>query len=283
MKDTSPVDRIRPINKEYLETDEYPTIHVETQAGTTIDFCGVEHSNDPDGYMINRVRQEFGDFLSKPSGHEKLVMLEGWRGPRIAMDDLPESEMVQQAGEEALADRMARQAGVEIVSPEPPVDKEFQQLCQEFPSNQVFYWYAARQAVQWGREHPVDPESTAGQRAERHEIVQEKLEYLTSRLEETLGHPPSFRETTASLEMLQATHEELFGGELDWDDIEHFNDHANPIDENSVINKIHNRSNQIRDEHILAEIAKASHAGKDIFAVYGDGHAYTLEPALRTL
>ncbi len=276
MSDTLP---IRPIHKEYLEQHEYPTIHVETAAGTTLDFCGVEHSNDPNGHMINRVRKELGDFLREPSSNQKLVLLEGWRGPHTDTDDLAEDELVRRGGEEALADRLARQAGVEIASPEPSRSDEFAKLCDEFPSHQVFYWLVARQAVQWGREVPL----RADQPSERRQEVQRKFESFTDVLESALGHVPSFQEVGTSFGVVAATHRELFGGELDWNDLEHFDAHANPIDENSVVNEIHNRSNQIRDEHILGEIKTALHEGKNIFAVYGDGHAYTLEPALRSL
>lgn len=278
MDEVSAAQSIRPIHKEYFEVDEYPTIHVDRPAGNSLDFCGIEHSNDPDGYMIDRVRRELGAFLDKPSEHQKLVLLEGWRGPHTDMDDLSENELVRRRGEEALADRMARQAGVEIASPEPPSDEEFTRLCQEFPSNQVFYWLVARQAVQWGREVPL-----ADNHEERQHAVRRKFDDFVKLLGNTLGHTPSFQDIGVSFGVMADTHRELFGGELDWNDLEHFNAHANPIDEHSVINTIHNRSNQIRDIHILGEISKALAAGKDVFAVYGDGHAYTLEPALRKL
>jgi|GEM_PF-6200945 len=275
---------LRPMDKQqYLAQDEYPTIHVEGSQGNTLDFCGVMHGNNPDDpnekYMLDRAKRELGDFLSKPSEHEKLVLLEGWKGPRTSMDELTEDQLVRAGGEEALADRMARQAGAEIASPEPPRDEEFDQLCQEFPSNQVFYWLVARQAVQWGREVPL-----AGADAdERREAVQQKFDGLVKLLGDTLGHVPSFQEIGASFGVMAETHRELFASELDWNDLEHFNAHANPLDDNSVINDIMRRSNQIRDMHVAAEIKKAMDAGKDVFALYGDGHAYTLEPALRSL
>lgn len=274
---------IRPIHKEYLETDEYPTIHVTAPAGNTLDFCGVAHSNDPDGYMIGRVRQELGEFLGKTSDNPKLVLLEGWKGPRVDMDGLSQDEIIRRGGEEALADRMAREAGVEIASPEPPRDEEFAKLCEEFPPNQVFYWFVARQAVQWGREVPLSSDESAMSKEERQQAVQQKFSSLVQLLSETLGHVPSFQDIGASFGVMSDTHRELFGGEIDWNDLEHFANQANPLDTNSVINAIHNRSNQIRDEHIAGEIKKAMDSGRDVFAVYGDGHAYTLDPALRQM
>ena len=113
--------------------------------------------------------------------------------------------------------------------------------------------------------------------------MQDKFHDLVTKLESTLGHPPSFRETLGSFELLSETHERLFGNEINWNDIGHFEAHANPLDDNSVINAIHNRSNQIRDERIVRVIQEQIHAGKDVFCVYGDGHAYTLELALREL
>lgn len=280
-------DEIRPISREYLETDEYPTIHVVASAGNTLDFCGIQHSNDPDNpndrYMLDRIKNELGEFLERPSDHQKIVLLEGWKGPRTAMDELSEDNLIRAGGEEALADRMVRAADVEIMNPEPDRKEEFDQLCREFPENEVFYWFVARQAVQWGREHPVPPADQIEQRDERQQAVRQKFDQLVTTLEDTLGREPSFRETTASFDMLQQTHAELFGGELDWHDIGHFAAQANPIDEHSVINTIMNRSNRIRDEHILGKIKESMDAGKDIFALYGDGHAFTLEEALRQL
>lgn len=287
MSNPSVSEHIRPIRKEYLDINEYPTIHVETPEGNTLDFCGIVHSNNPDEpndkYMLDRVKRELGNFLSRPSDHEKIVLLEGWRGARTTMDGLSENALVRAGGEEALADRMARQAGVEIASPEPDRKEEFDQLCKEFPSAEVFYWYVARQAVQWGREEPISSSDQINEQDKRRERVQDKFHDLVGKLEDTLGHPPSFRETLGSFELLSETHRRLFKSELDWNDIGHFEAHANPLDDNSVMNKIHNRSNQIRDEHIVQVIQDHIHAGKDVFCVYGDGHAYTLEPALLEL
>lgn len=287
MSNPSLSERIRPIRKEYLDVDEYPTIHVEAPEGNTLDFCGIVHSNNPDNpndkEMLDRVKQELGDFLSRRSDHGKIVLLEGWNGPQTAMDGLSEDTLVRTGGEIALADRMARQANVEIASPEPDRKEEFDQLCKEFPPGEVFYWYVARQAVQWGREEPVPSGNLINKQSERRELIQEKFHDLVGKLEDTLGHPPSFREALGSFELLTETHQRLFEAELDWNDIGHFEAHANPLDDNSVMNKIHNRSNQIRDEHIAQVIQEQIHAGKDVFCVYGDGHAYTLEPALLEL
>lgn len=279
----SALSKIRPITREYLDIHEYPTIHVETTQGNTLDFCGVEHSNDPGGYMIGRVRRELGDFLEKPSDYQKVVMLEGWRGPRTDMDALPEEEIIRRAGEEALGDRMTRRAGIEIASPEPPRDVEFAELCREFPSNEVFYWLVARQAVQWGREVPLPENGTSEALEKRRQTVQQKFDDLVDILSDSLGHVPSFQDIGTSFNVLADTHREMFGNEIDWHNLGHFDAHANPIDNNSVINSIHNRSNQIRDEYIANEIKKALDEGKDIFAIYGDGHAYTLEPVLKGL
>ncbi|MDB5176709.1 MAG: hypothetical protein JWN75_377 [Candidatus Saccharibacteria bacterium] len=287
MSNKSLSEHIRPIRKEYLDIDEYPTIHVEAPKGNTLDFCGIVHANNPDNpndkEMLDRVKQELGDFLSRDSEHEKIVLLEGWRGPQTTMDDLSEDDLVRTGGEVALADRMARQAGVEIASPEPDGKEEFDQLCKEFPADEVFYWYVARQAVQWGREEAVPSSSQIDEQNQRRERVQDKFHVLVGKLEDTLGHPASFLETLGSFELLAETHQRLFKSELDWNDIGHFEAQANPLDDNSVMNKIHNRSNQIRDEHIAEIIQKQIHDGKDVFCVYGDGHAYTLEPALLEL
>lgn len=287
MSNQSLIEHIRPISKDYLDVDEYPTIHVETPEGNTLDFCGIVHANNPDDpndkEMLDRVKQELGNFLSRSSDHEKIVLLEGWRGPQTDMDNLSEDGLVRAGGEVALADRMARQAGIEIASPEPDGKEEFDQLCREFPSDEVFYWYVARQAVQWEREEAVPSSDQSNEQSERRERVQDKFQDLVGKLEDTLGHPPSFRETLGSFEVLSETHRRLFESELDWNDIGHFEAHANPLDDNSVMNTIHNRSNQIRDEHIAQVIQEQIWAGKDVFCVYGDGHAYTLEPALREL
>lgn len=287
MSNPSLREHIRPIHKEYLETDEYSTIHVEAPEGNTLDFCGIAHSNNPDNpndkEMLDRVKQELGDFLSRSSDHEKIVLLEGWSGPQTTMDDLSEDDLVRAGGEVALADRMARQAGIEIASPEPDGKEEFDQLCKEFSSDEVFYWYVARQAVQWGREEAVPNSDRIDEQNQRRERVQDKFHDLVGKLEDTLGHPPSFHETLGSFELLAETHQRLFESELDWNDIGHFEAHANPLDDNSVMNRIHNRSNQIRDEHIAEIIQKQIYEGRDVFCVYGDGHAYTLEPALLEL
>lgn len=291
--DTHRVGLRRATTEYFDETSRgYPTVHVETPAGRTLDFCGVKHfsTSSPDRSIPERVDSEVSEFLQHESDGPKTVMIEGWReGKYDDTADMSDRELVDTHGEMALVERRAKAAGAEIMSPEPSMHEEFEELCQEFPPNQVYYWLVMRQAEQWTREDAVPKKRpwNKEKRQQRHErVVDTHLSEYADRLQDALGHAPSFGEVTQSLEMLQSTHAELFGGEIDWNDTKFLQKITNPIEDprrdSTVINRIGQRSNEIRDQHIAGTIKSRLDAGSDVFAVYGDLHAWTQKPLLES-
>ena len=276
-----PDPQFRTLDKRYYEVcdDGYDTIHVHTAHGS-LDFCGIKHDNDPESETTTRVKRELGAFIENDSERPKVVVIEGWRN-RGAIED-SEDDIVRQRGEAGLAERMAQQAGIEVASVEPELHEQFTTLCEAHAPDEVFYWLVAQQASQWGREDIVPDDGS--KQAERHQRVTDThLAEFVERLEGSLGHVPSFNEISHSFEILSDTHKRLFGGELDWNDTKHFDAVANPVETGSVINDIMRESVVLRDQAIVAGLKKYLDKGYDVFAVYGDAHAYTTEPALRAM
>jgi hypothetical protein len=276
-----PKPLLRTLDERYYEVcdDGYHTIHVDTPHGA-LDFCGIKHDNDPESETTARVKRELGAFVAKDSERPKVVVIEGWRD-RGLIDD-SEDDIVRQRGEAGLAEQMAQQAGIEIATVEPELHELFATLSETHAPDEVFYWLVAQQASQWGREDTVPDDGS--KQAERHQRVTDThLAEFVDRLEGSLGHEPSFNEISHSFEILSETHERLFGGELDWNDTEHFDAVANPVETGSVINDIMRESVVLRDRAIVAGLKKYLDKGYDVFAVYGDAHAYTTEPALRAM
>lgn len=276
-----PDPQFRTLDERYYEVcdDGYDTIHVDTAHGS-LDFCGIKHDNDPESETTTRVKRELGAFIENDSERPKVVVIEGWRN-RGAIED-SENDIVRQRGEAGLAERMAQQAGIEVASVEPELHEQFTALCEAHAPDEVFYWLVAQQASQWGREDIVPDDGN--KQAERHQRVTDThLAEFVERLEGSLGHVPSFNEISHSFEILSDTHKRLFGGELDWNNTKHFDAVANPVETGSVINDIMRESVVLRDQAIVAGLKKYLDKGYDVFAVYGDAHAYTTEPALRAM
>lgn len=279
---------LRDVGKEYFmvtEQQELPPIKIETETGGRLTFVGTKHTNNPDDPFFGRLRTEWNDFLKKQrKGHKPIVVLEGWRdGP---LSEISESDIIRSRGEVGLMDTLAIKSEIEIRRYEPPEDEEFEQLADEFGAQTVFYWMVARQATQWAREDTVARRLpwNKKKRAERHDRVTDThLSDYVSLLEGALGHSPSFNEISRSFAALQDTHRELFNSELDWNDTKHFYHQANPTESNSVINDIHRASNKIRDEYLFKKLEKDLHEAADLFVVYGDGHAWSLQDKLRRL
>ncbi|MFZ1361082.1 MAG: hypothetical protein WAS27_03615 [Candidatus Saccharimonadales bacterium] len=266
-------------------------IEVALPAGNELRFRGVMHSNNPEEELHASIKEQFESALdvNAGSGRKMIVVLEGWRD-----GDRPKGETVEEAirarGENGQMEQLARAAteaghDVEIHNYEPDSVEEFEQLIEEFGAEKAIYWHVLRQASQWAREHPFDENTTPDDLAERQkQITENQLASHLESLRTALGHNPSMNEVSLSFEMLNTVHHDITGEDrMDWNDLEHIYMSGTPVGERNFVNDIMRRSNEIRDEHILARITEDAQAGHDVFAVYGHGHAYTMEPALRDL
>lgn len=223
-------------------------------------FFGVSHSNDPNDEQWPILEDKWQAFLQNPNPN-KIVITES----HLTADELADKSRVK-----ALADHsesglmvwLAVQASVEVVSGEPDREAEIEHLKKTYSNAEIMAYYFGRQMFQWlTRDHRTSPD---WQEYARDSVAKYNslgvwgedfdLELVLAWFGETMGKPfgPKDKETLYAL--------------------------GDPSQ--SVVSSA---SGRFRDEHLLGLIQARWQQGKDIFAVYGSGHAIVLEPALEEL
>lgn len=248
-------------------------------------FIGFMHDNDPDSKNIQKLEDDFIKFATAEG--EKTVILEGYSTSHFDAQE-PVAQAISARGENGLIEKRAHEESIEIKGVEPSAYEEFRRLADEFGVEETLYWYTIRQAAQWAREDAVPrnfPWNKA-KRGERHSrVIDTHLDEYIDRLEAAAGHTPSFQEVSLSFQMLNDVHDRYFGGELDFNDTNHFNTYANPFnypdDKGRVFTEIHRRSNQIRDEALVEGVKSEVRDGKKVFVVYGHSHIWQNEALLK--
>jgi hypothetical protein len=263
--------QIPPLFRSYAEMDDvYQRLHgqgkdkepyVVTAPGDnqTLYFFGCRHSNDigdPQNSAIEALWHEFAG----QADSDKIAFCEGGLRPIEASRD----ESIKKYSEPGLLTWLARQDGVEMVSPEPDETKEIEYLIsQGFNSSQMMTYYFGRQMYQWVKRDHINHDDWKAY-ATHYIGTYAKLKPLQS-------DPFSLQSV---LEMFQ--HETGQPFSIDAEDILY--ELSAPTS-----NSVSAASGTFRDISLLASITEAWQQHKSIFAVYGSGHAIVLEQALRNL
>lgn len=261
------------LDEEYFEKTEVegglPSIDVTTDDGARLSFCGVKHTNDPNSLVVKRVSGEFTGFINNRGGKPIALVVEGFSALEH-LSGMSVDAAVGRFGESAAAQKIALDNDVEIVTLEPTKHAEFEHLCEQFPADRVFYFYLARQVAQWHRE---------GKKPSAEEYFGNYADNLSNILEKSA----SFQDVVGSLDMVRATHREIFGDEINWDDLDFYNKHANPVEDHSVLNEMYAANSRYRDQVLFDGITDLLAKNHDVFCVYGDSHAYSLQKPLGSL
>lgn len=224
-------------------------------------FYGSEHTNNPEHAQFQDLEERWERFTTKTN--QPIALVEG------RFDEVPERETdnritsIKNGGEAQFVVHLARRDGVEVVSPEPDRVWEAIELAKEFGRDSVVFYYFIRQVGWWNGF------------TEKPDIKMEATKML-----KLMKGAYNWDDVDFSIERMEATHQELFGKPLLWDDTQWVYDITTPTLTDHVTNILSRRSGEIRDKYILQEIVQYWQAGKSPFLVFGSAHAIRLEPAL---
>ncbi len=182
---------------------------------------------------------------------------------------MPESgktreEAIREGADNGTAAWLAQQAGVQCVSPEPKRAEEIESLKTDYgySEDKIMAYYLGRQMGQWFRyDH------------EKGKTLEEYVEDVVGSYKK--AYPWQNEYTTESVTQLV---EAVTGKRLAEGTPEDYAKIADPS-----MNKISSDCSHIRDLSIFRAVRRAWDQGKDVFCVYGSGHAIVMEPALRKL
>src|SRR6266699_1456297 len=194
--------------EEYVKLDIRPAyVYTIKKDGQKLVYYGSTHSNDPIHPQFADIKRHWERFLTDTVGQNRVAMNEG--GPRsIPSDDV--SAVVSDAEAGLLTWLATAEAGVEIMSPEPNRNEEFEELSRTFTVDEIEYYYFARNIVQWHRKK--------GQSS----FTDYMVRYFDRRRQQVAD------EAVLSVRSMPELHKRWFGGDLDKSHRDFFYSITNP-------------------------------------------------------
>jgi|SRR3989344_460971 len=234
-----------------------PYFYKISKGNQTLYFLGVHHTFDPKNYQIAVIKDYWEKFLKETMGKNCIVLGEGGKGDLIKNED----EAIKKHAENGLITLLAFNENIQMESPEPDASFEFNELIKKCSKEEIEYYYFARLVAQWNRllEKP------------------DFEEYLGSYLKRDKQNS-GWTDFEFSVSNMILIHNKTHDHEFDRDNYDCFYKDSNPS-----FNTVSDLSSHIRDNFLLEETLKYWNEGKNIFIVYGSGHAIVLEKALNTL
>jgi hypothetical protein len=219
--------------------------------GARLVLFGGSHSSDPGLAMFDRIEAAFVELAPEFALHEGTP-------PHPE----PDREIaIRRHGEAGLVTHLAARAGIPTASMDIPLAEEARLLRRELTPGEALVFLVVRQLASFNRKTArMDFDGYFG---EFFDVIAPGLELaaidwpLIEREHlRVVGHPLAPRRVTG--------HE------------------TNPMRDELPTQRIAQRSNRLRDEHMLRRLLEALAAYRRVFATVGVTHAVMLEPALLT-
>jgi hypothetical protein len=230
-----------------------------TRGNQRLVFFGSRHSNDVADRQVQEIETEWQRFIANHN-NQKLAICEGG----IRQGEMAKDDAIKQYSEAGLLTWLAREANINIISPEPDANKEIAHLHEVgFDTPNIVTYYFGRQMYQWlKRDNKTQPD------------WRPYAEFFVSKHASTMTSSDDHITLDAVLGMFEVATGKPFDAQAEALLYQVSDPSVNPVSAASGL---------YRDISLLAAIAEAWGARNDIFAVYGSGHAIVLEKALRRL
>ncbi len=226
-------------------------------------YFGANHSLNPDDQQYPVLEAFWQEFLNKTRGRNCVVLVEGSLRPLKHCKE----EAILGGAEGTYITLLAEREKIDILCPEPQQTWLTKELLKEFPEEEVAYAFFA-QDVFW-------------------HLKAEKIRRNFNKdlaIKEDISELQKYFGTTYTLELLKDIHQKIFSKSFDdslHEDI--FYRITNPVEEETIINKVISRKSMLRDTAIVNCIEDLIGQNKNIFVVYGCTHAIMQEAAIKTI
>jgi hypothetical protein len=243
--------------KQHREKFVYPYFYKIVKKDQFFYFIGPHHIFDPKDKQIKIIKEKWNEFLEVAKKQNCIVLVEGGERPILKT----EKEAVLKHGEPGILTYLADKENVQVISPEPDEAEEIQVLSKKFGKEKTIYYYFARMVAQWNR-------FTKKPKFEK---------YLGDHLK-TYEKMLNWKGFNFTIPHMIKIHDNIHDHKFDKANYDCFNNDSSPMNTNVCA-----ASGRHRNLYILSVILDLWKKGKNIFIVYGSGHAITLEPALKKL
>jgi hypothetical protein len=177
---------------------------------------------------------------------------------------------VYAGGEGGFVNYLAEKSEVKVYCFEPDTKFLWDVLLTKFTKEQVFCYFISQIIFQWYR-YPEKPE------------FEKYLKYFLDKYETKTkwsGFDFSFNNYKSIYKSIFKKEFKLVGTE---EEVNFLNDNLAPTNNISILNSISAEKNYYRETNIIEGILSKWNEGKSVFVVYGLGHAFVQEPALKKL
>lgn len=239
-------------------------------------FFGSRHVRDVTDPMFREI------YSLADSARPDLMFVEGLQGLRRLAPALQRAELLQDIGSRTVAEvvcrygergfavRYALERSIQVECPEPDFRQEIKHIVRQgFSRDAVIGYYVYRMVHQWLNSPSVPDIET----------------YLKPTIEE-LRHLTGWNDYDWSFETIASLSEMFWHVRLKLDDPQFYLRGIAPFTTRTdsaatEINHVSAASAFYRDQAIAEEIVSAIGRAKSIFVIFGSGHSFTLEEALK--
>src|SRR3989344_3455282 len=253
----TPAEMNEVYQKLHKQKFNYPYFYKIVKSKQCLYFLGPHHIFDQKDPQLKTIKKLWNEFLDVTKKKNCIVLIEGGKRPVLKT----EKEAIEKHGEPGLMTLLANKENIEVVSPEPDESKEANTVSEKFGREKTIYYYFARQVAQWHR-YLGKPD------------FEKYIRRLLKEYEEVLN----WKGFDFSLNHMTQLQDNYHNHKFDKENYDCFYNDSNPI--NSEVSAA---SSGYRNTYIVKEILMLWNNGRNIFIVYGSGHAITLEPALKIL
>lgn len=279
-------------------------VEVNGPGGQNMVFYGSEHRFDPADEQVEDITRRWADFYE--SHPDAVIMVEGNYDQLSVEDTRDRDTAILNFGEHGLMVHLARQAGVEVLSPEPNGSELEQQLISEFGQDQVVLQRTLAHITEVGKKildgQTLDMEQEISEflaQYSRESVDGRVMPYGIHDIEDiyrdlfpdgTMIFTPAQYDTDlpdSYINEIDPIYAKKIAGNpylvKVFDIAVAAYNLFNPEQDKCVLNEITRRADDLRNIHIAQQVQSQWSKGRSIFAVYGWSHAAHLEPALKAL
>lgn len=223
-------------------------------------YLGVKHSWDPNDSQFIFIEEKWKEFLYKIKPSNSMVVVEHRPGHYLT-----KSEAILKHGEVGLISFLANQEKIDVICLEPDRGLEIKELLNKFNKEEIAYYYFARTIVQYYRLTQKIP-----------------FEQYIKPFFERDKKVSKWNNFEFSISHMVEIHQKIFRTKPDISNPNFFNIISNPTMAESIINEVARDSGKYRDKKIINGVKKIWET-KNIFIIYGFGHAKSHEKAFKQL
>lgn len=226
-------------------------------------YFGAAHSFDPIHPQFKLLEKKWRNFIKKTKKQKCILLIENKIKKTYIKN---QKDAVLQCGEPGFAIYLAKKNKINFKCPEPSIRLQVKELLKSYKINEVMYFYFIGVLAQWYK---------LKYKPEFKKYAALILRHLKREL--------NWLKFDFYLTNLEKTHQNIFKERLNQKYKKTIREAASPVEYNSIINEISRRNSMFRNRYIVKEIKKLWDKKKNIFIVYGSGHAVIQRKELEKL